>query len=354
MIQLSQTKVNKVSSSRLESVDFDNLPFGKVFSDHMLVLNYKDGKWDQGEITPFDHLRISPATLVFHYGQAIFEGMKAEKGPNGSVLMFRPMLNIRRFNKSAVRLAMPEIPENIFLDKLTELLDIDRNWVPTHEGASLYIRPFMYASDEFIGVQASKTYKFIIFTCPVGPYYANPVSVHIEDHYTRAVSGGTGFAKAAGNYAATLYPALLAKEKGFDQILWTDAAEHKYIQEIGTMNVFFIIDGKVVTPELNDCILNGTTRQTIIELFKSEGYTVEERPISKQEIFECYDKGILEDSFGAGTAAVIIPISKLSNGERVIELPSIESRKHSIAIKEKMISMKRGLIADPNNWIIKV
>jgi len=354
MIHTSETKINKVENSRLEEVDFDNLPFGKVFSDHMLVMSYEDGQWDQGEILAYDYLKMSPASLVLHYGQAIFEGMKAEQGPDGSILMFRPMLNIKRFNKSAVRMAMPEVPEDLFLDKLTELLDIDRKWVPTHEGASLYIRPFMYASDEFIGVQASKKYKFIIFTCPVGPYYVNPVNVYIENHYTRAVQGGTGFAKAAGNYAATLYPAKLAKEKGYDQILWTDAHEHKYVQEIGTMNVFFIVDGKVLTPALNDCILEGTTRQTIIEIFKSEGYTVEERAISKHEIFEYHEKGILQDCFGAGTAAVIIPISKMSDGEKEIILPDVSTREHSAKVKEHMISIKRGLKEDVNNWIIKV
>jgi len=354
MVHLSQTKVNRVEKSRLEEVDFDNLPFGKVFSDHMMVMTYADGQWDQGEIIPFDHLRISPATLVFHYGQAIFEGMKAEKGQDNSVLMFRPRLNIRRFNKSAVRMAMPEVPENTFLEKLSELLDLDRNWVPTQEGSSLYIRPFMYASDEFIGVQASKTYKFIIFTCPVGAYYTKPVNVLIEDHYTRAAPGGSGFAKAAGNYAATLYPAQQARERGFDQILWTDAFEHKYIQEIGTMNVFFIVNGIVLTPELSDTILNGTTRATIIELFENDGYTVEERRITKDEIFEFHEKGLLEDAFGAGTAAVIIPIDKLSDGAKTIQLPSLESRVHSAKIKKTMIDLKRGLIEDTNNWVIKV
>lgn len=347
-VKLTQTK-----QSRLPEVDFNNLVFGRTFSDHMYVLDYADGKWTEGEIVPFDYLQMNPASLVLHYGQAIFEGMKAERGPNGEAILFRPELNIERFNKSAVRLAMPEIPHDTFMNALISLIGLDRDWIPTQEGSSLYLRPFMYASDEFIGVQPSSKYKFVIFTCPVGAYYGKPVSVYIEDHYIRAASGGTGFAKAAGNYAASLYPSKLAKENGFDQILWTDATEHKYVQEIGTMNVFFIIDGKVVTPELTDCILPGTTRKTLIHLFKDEGLSVEERPVTVQEIFEAHDAGKLEDCFGAGTAAVISPISKLGTKERTIELPGMETRTISNNMKKRLVNIKRGLEPDTFNWLVK-
>ena len=347
-VKLTQTK-----QSRLSEVDFDNLPFGRVFSDHMFVLDYEDGQWKEGEIVPFDYLQMNPASLVLHYGQAIFEGMKAERGPEGEVILFRPELNIERFNRSAIRMAMPEVPTETFLTALRNLIDLDRNWIPTKEGCSLYLRPFMYASDEFIGVQPSSKYKFIIFTCPVGAYYSKPVSVYIEDHYIRAAAGGTGFAKAAGNYAASLYPSKLAKAQGFDQILWTDAKEHKYVQEIGTMNVFFIIDGKIVTPELTDCILPGTTRKTLIELFENEGHQVEQRPVTVAELFEAHDAGKLEDCFGAGTAAVISPISKLGTKDRTIELPAMETRTISNNMKKRLVNIKRGLSPDEFDWLVK-
>ncbi len=354
MVLTTNTKVIKTDKSRISEVDFDNIPFGRVFSDHMLIMEYKDGAWDQGTIRPFEKLRMSPASMVLHYGQAIFEGMKAEKGQDGEIYLFRPELNIQRLNKSAVRMAMPEIPEQVFLDKLRELIAIDKDWVPTKEGYSLYLRPFMIASDEFIGVKPSQTYKFIIFTCPSGPYYSKPVNVYIETKYSRAAAGGTGFAKAAGNYAASLRPAQIAGPKGFDQILWTDSVEHKYVQEIGTMNVFFVFGETIVTPELNDCILPGTTRQTLIEMMKAEGLKVEERPITTDEIFEAHEKGILNDCFGCGTAAVIIPIASIGNDEKTVQLPPVEKRTISAKFKKQLVDIKRGLAEDKFNWLVKV
>jgi len=349
-----KTNLKKVESSKLGDVDFDNLPFGRVFSDHMLVMEYKDGEWDEGIIQPYEALQITPAMMTLHYGQAIFEGMKAEKNAEGNVLMFRPELNIARFNRSAERLCMPEVPEAIFLEKLRELLALDCDWIPTKEGYALYIRPFMFGSDPYIGVKPSKSYKFIIFTCPVGPYYANPVNVYIEDKYARAVDGGTGFTKAAGNYGGALYPAQLAQEKGFDQVLWTDAVEHKYVQEIGTMNVFFVINDVVITPELNDCILPGTTRQSVIELFKDQGITVEERPIAVAEIFEAAKNGTLQDCFGSGTAAAIIPIASLGTNEEKVVLPEAAERRYWSQMKQRLMGIKKGEVADKFNWTRKV
>jgi len=346
-------KIKKIAQTRIHEVDFDNLKFGRTFSDHMVVITYENGAWSNGEVVPFDYLPMNPATLVLHYGQAIFEGMKAEKTADGKVVMFRPELNARRFNRSAIRMAMPEIPEEVYVNSLMTLLDIDRDWIPTKEGSSLYMRPFMYAADEFIGVQPSSTYKFIIFTCPVGAYYSKPVNVFIEEHYSRAASGGTGFAKAAGNYAGSLYPAQLAKANGYDQIMWTDSEEHKYIQEAGTMNLFFVIDDKVITPELNDCILPGTTRQTIIELYKEDGIVVEERKISVDEVFAASENGTLQDVFGAGTAAVVTYVASIGKEGMKIELPPIGERTYSTNMKKKLTDIKKGITPDTRDWLLK-
>ena len=346
-------KLSKRTESKINQYDLNNLPFGKVFTDHMFVMNYRDGQWHEGEIKPYESLALSPATMALHYGQAIFEGMKAELGPEGDVLMFRPELNARRFNRSADRLCMPAVPEETYIGAIKELVKIDRSWIPTSEGSSLYIRPFMFASSPYIGVKESEEYQFIIFCCPVGPYYSAPVNVFIEDTYARACQGGTGFAKAAGNYAGSLYPARLAKELGYDQILWTDAKNHEYVQEIGTMNVFFVIDGKYITPATNDNILEGTTRQTVIELLKAEGIEVEQRAVSVKELMEAFDAGKLDDAWGTGTAAAIIPIASLGNRELKMELKEVSERKHWQTLKENLISYKRGLQKDIYNWLVR-
>jgi len=346
--------VERVTKSRLPDVDLDNLPFGKTFTDHMFIIDYKDGKWQEGKIMPFQHLSLHPATSALHYGQSFFEGMKAELGPDGMPLLFRPEMNLRRMNKTAKRLAMPSLDENDFLDWLKELLRIEKDWIPTSEGSSLYIRPIMFATDEHIGVKIATNYRFMIMCCSVGPYYADPVKVYIEDKYIRAAPGGTGDAKAAGNYAPSLMPTKLAKDAGYDQVLWTSVNDHKYVQEIGTMNVFFIIDGVVVTPNKDGNILEGITRDSIIQLCRDEGLTVEERPVSVAELWEAHKAGKLNDCFGAGTAVAVIPIKSLGNKDGVMELPSLEERTWSPKIKEKLIAIKRGLTADPYNWTQKV
>jgi len=348
-------KINKTANSRLHEVDWDNLPFGKVFSDHILEMDYRDGEWQEPEIKPFQSLSLHPATSAIHYGQSIFEGMKANKTPDGEVLLFRPDMNAKRFAESSERLCMPVIPEDVFLELVKRIVDIDRDWIPNKEGYSLYIRPFMFATDDFIGIKPSDTYKFIIFTCPVGVYYSNPVNVKIEEFYTRAAYGGVGRAKTAGNYAASLYPAKKGKEEGFDQLVWTDGVEHKYIEESGTMNIVFVIDGKVVTPsEDSDTILRGVTKRSVVELAKHWGVEVEERKITVEEIINAIKEGKLEDAFGAGTAATIAPIAKIGFRGDVYQLPAVESRELSGKIKKYLSDVKCGLVEDEMKWCVKV
>jgi branched-chain amino acid aminotransferase len=348
-------KITKTQQSRLQEVDFGNIPFGRVFSDHMFVMDYKDGKWGDLRIEPFGNFSIHPAAMALHYGQAIFEGMKASKSVDGTPLFFRPELHAKRINASARRICMPEIPEAIFLKALHTLVGLDSAWIPPQKGSALYIRPYMFANDEFIGVKPSKSYRFIIFTGPVGPYYPKPVSLIAEQTYARcAVKGGTGEAKVAGNYGASLLPAKIANEKGYDQVMWLDADEFKYIQEVGTMNIFFVIDGTVVTPELNGGILKGITRASIITLLKDKGYTVEERPLSIDEVVAAYDAGKLQEVFGTGTAAVVAHVSKMCIGDKVMELPPVEDREVSTYAKMQIDQLRAGTVEDVHHWIVPV
>ncbi|MCL4111618.1 UNVERIFIED_CONTAM: hypothetical protein GTU68_002034 [Idotea baltica] len=351
---VKELKITKTTNSKLDSVDFNNIPFGHVFSDHMLVMDYSNGKWQEPQIIPFGDMQISPACSALHYGQSIFEGMKAERGADGSILFFRPEMNLRRLNESATRMGMPTINEEDFLYYLKELVKLDNAWIPTLEGSSLYIRPLFFGNDGFIGVRSAETFRLILMTGPAGPYYAKPVNVFVEDKYVRAVNGGTGAAKTAGNYAATLYPMQLAKEAGFDQILWTDAHEHKYLQEAGTMNLFFVIDGVVITSPLNDTILPGITRDSFITLLREKEVEVQERPISVDEVFEAHKNGKLDDAFGAGTAAVLIPIKSISTRNEKIELNNPEGRELSISLKKHFVDIKRGLAEDKYSWITKI
>lgn len=347
-------KINKVEQSRIPEVDWENLPFGKVFSDHMLVMDYKDGAWQEAEIVPFEALQMHPATSAIHYGQSIFEGMKANKNENGDVLIFRPDMNAKRFVESCDRMCMPEIPEEDFVELIQKVVDLDRDWIPNKPGYSLYIRPFMFATDDFIGIKPSDTYKFIIFTCPVGAYYTQPVNVKIEEYYTRAAQGGVGRAKTAGNYAASLYPAKLAQEQGFHQLIWTDAAEHKYIEESGTMNVVFEIDGKIVTPaEDMDTILRGVTKRSVIDIAKHWGVEVEERRVTVEEVVQALREGRVTDAFGAGTAATIAQIAKIGFRDELFELPGIETRTVSNKIKNYLTDLKSGKIEDEMKWLLK-
>lgn len=348
-------KVTKTTNSHFNQVDWENLPFGKIFSDHMLVMDYKDGQWQQPEILPFGNISIHPATSAIHYGQSIFEGMKANKAENGDVFVFRPDMNAKRFQESCERMCMPVIPEDLFVELVRKMVEVDSNWIPNKEGYSLYIRPFLFATDEFLGIRPSETYKFIIFTCPVGAYYSEPVNVKIEEFYTRASIGGVGRAKTAGNYGASLFPAKQGQMKGFHQLVWTDGKEHKYIEESGTMNIVFVIDGKIITPsEDADTILRGVTKRSVVEVAQSWGIPVEERRVSVEEIITAIREGKLQDAFGAGTAATIAHIAKIGFRDEVFELPPIEEREISNKIKNFIDDMKSGKVEDTFGWCYKV
>ncbi len=348
-------KVNKTENSRLHEIDALNINFGKHYSDHMLIAYYENGQWLPPEITPFHNLYLSPATTFFHYGQAIFEGVKAYKSPNGDALIFRPYDNWKRMNRSAERMAMPDVPQEIFIEGMRQLIALDHKWIPESEDTSLYIRPFMLAIDEFIGVRPAEKFMFIIITSPAGPYYNHPVSIYVQDQYVRAFPGGIGFTKAAGNYGMSMYPTREIKKMGYDQILWTDGFEHKYVQEIGTMNVFFVIGDKVITPDINtDVILEGVTRDSVIKLLREKGITVEERPLSIDEIESAYKAGQLKEAFGTGTAASIAPIYKLTYHDDAMELPQLETWEVSNWLKQELADIRYGRKEDTHGWTLKV
>lgn len=347
MINITTTKTDQ---SKLPQMDFNNILFGRQFSDHMFIADFKEGSWYNMRIVPYGNLSVSPATSALHYGQAVFEGIKAHRGDNGEVFLFRIEDNIKRLNYSAKRMCMPELPEEIFRAGLNALLEFDRGWVPNVEGTALYIRPFMYATDEYIGVKASESYRFVIFCCPVGSYYSEPVRVKIEMEYTRAANGGTGSAKAAGNYGASLYPAKMAQEQGLHQLIWTDSKEHKYIEESGTMNVMFEINGKLITPKSSDTILHGITRDSVVQIARSWGIEVEERRVSVEEVINALKDGTLTDAFGAGTAATIAHIGLIRYEDHDFILPPVEERKLSNRLRDYVIQYKCGRVEDIFGW----
>jgi branched-chain amino acid aminotransferase len=346
--------IEKTTQSRLPQVDLNNPVFGRTFTDHMLSADYIDGKWTNVRIMPYQNLSLSPALSAIHYGQSIFEGLKAYKNAVGEVLCFRPDENFKRMNKSAVRMCMPQIPEEIFMGGLRELLNLDREWVPTREGCSLYIRPVLFATDAFIGLRPSETFKFLIFCSPAGVYYSAPVKVKVETHYTRAAEGGTGAAKAAGNYAAAMYPTKLAYQEGYDQVLWTDGKEHKYIEEAGSMNIMFVINGTVVTAPETDTILPGITRKTVLQLAREWGIPVEERKASVAEVIEGIKNGSVQEAFGVGTAATIAHIKTIGYEGTLYELPDVESRQFSNRVYNELEDIKRGRKADTHGWVMTV
>lgn len=347
-------KITRTKQSRLPEVDLTNVPFGKEFSDHMFIADYNGKEWVNPRIEPFGQLVLHPATMALHYGQAIFEGMKASKSFDGRPLLFRPEMHAKRINASAHRLSMPEFPEDLFLEAVNQLVAIDSDWIPTSDGSALYLRPFMIATDKFIGVRPSQTYSFIIFTCPVGPYYPKPVRLWVERQYVRAVNGGTGEAKAAGNYAGALYPAKLAQDRGFDQVMWMDAHEFKYVQEVGTMNIFFVIGDKIITPATDGAILKGITRDSFLTILRKKGYSVEERPVTIEEVVAAYENGQLREAFGAGTAAVVSHIEAIGYKDVVMELPPIETREIGDMLKAEISGLREGTIEDTYGWIVPV
>ncbi|CDS91771.1 branched-chain amino acid aminotransferase [Sphingobacterium faecium] len=342
-------RVEPTKESRLSQVDFNNLKFGKILSDHMLVANYQDGAWTDVSIVPYGDINISPSMSALHYGQAIFEGIKAYKFQDGTISIFRPDKNWERFNKSAARLEMPEVPEEIFLGGLKKLLSTDSNWVPNAPGTSLYIRPFMFATEAALGVHPSNSYKFIIITSPVGAYYSNPLKLKVETHYTRAAEGGVGFSKNAGNYALSLYPTRLANDEGFDQLMWTDASEHQYIEEAGTANLIFRIGDSIITPH-GDTILHGVTRRTIMELADKWGYKTEQRRVSVKELIDGIKAGIVTDAFAAGTAATLTPIATIGHEGELFQLPPVEGRDFSKKVLTYLDDLRYGRITDEFGW----
>lgn len=347
--------ITKVQKSRLAETDFSNLVFGRTLSDHMFVADYKDGEWTDLRIEPYGPLSINPANATLHYGQSIFEGMKAYRNEDGKILVFRADENWKRLNESAERMCMPELPEEIFMEGLTQLIDLDRNWVPTAKGASLYVRPYMFAMDDYIGVRPSDTYKFIILTCPVGNYYNKPVSVKVETTFTRATEGGTGAAKTAGNYAASLYPARQAQKAGYDQLLWTDGKSHSKIEESGTMNVMFKINGKLITAPTNTgTILKGITRNSVIQLAKDWNEPLEERFLTVAELETALKDGTLEEAFGTGTAATIAHVERINVNGIDYMLPDKPADAFSHRVLAELDGIKYGSVADTHDWIISI
>jgi branched-chain amino acid aminotransferase len=344
-------KIELTQQSRRSSIDFSNLPFGKHMSDHMLVCHFKEGQWLEPEIRPYGQLEFSYGLHALHYGQSAFEGMKAYRKDDGAISMFRPLDNFARLNKSAERLMMPQIPEEIFMGGLKKLLEIDADWVPNAEDHSLYIRPFLFASSEFIAARQSDNYTFCIITCPVGPYYSGSVKVKIEQEFTRATGGGIGYTKAAGNYGGSFYPTAKAIKEGYNQVIWTDHKEHKYIEESGTMNLMLLIDGTFLTPPLTDRILAGVTRRSIIQLVKDQGWPIEERAISVEEIVSAAREGRLQEAFGMGTAAVVSQIDTIGyNGEN-FSIPVLADGK-AMEIKRLLNDIRLGRSEDSYGWMI--
>ncbi len=351
-------KIEKTNTPKEKPASKDVLGFGQIFTDHMFVMEYQEGKcWYDPKIMPYSNLSLDPATMVFHYGQEMFEGMKAYNAENNKVLLFRPDKNIERANKSNDRICIPQINPDDFLQALKAIVDVDKDWIPKWEGTSLYIRPFVIATDPFLGVRPSNTYKFIIILSPVGAYYASglaPVKIWIEDEYVRAVKGGVGEAKTGGNYAASLRAQMKAHDEGYAQVLWLDGVERKYIEEVGAMNIFFRIGDTVVTPALNGSILPGVTRASCIELCKSWGLTVEERKICVDELVAAAKSGELKECWGSGTAAVISPVGGLRFGDEVFEIGDGNTGEISQKLYDTVTGIQLGKMEDKFNWTVEV
>jgi len=352
-----QIKIEKTTQPKAKP-DGKNLGFGKIFTDHMFEMDYTEGKgWHDARVVPLHNLSLSPACMVFHYGQEMFEGLKAYRGKDGKVRLFRPDMNAKRTNNTNDRLCIPQLPIEDFVEAVKAVVKVDEDWIPTEDGTSLYIRPFIIATDEFLGVAPSKTYKFMIILSPSGAYYASglaPVGIWIEDEYVRAVRGGIGFAKTGGNYAASLAAQVKAHDDGYSQVLWLDGVERKYIEEVGAMNIFFKIDGTVITPELNGSILPGVTRDSVISLCKKMGLPVEERKISAEELLAAQKSGKLEECFGSGTAAVISPVGKLRYQDDVMIINNNEIGEISQKLYDTITGIQNGTVEDDMGWTVEV
>ncbi|MEY8848488.1 branched-chain amino acid aminotransferase [Psychroserpens sp. XS_ASV72] len=355
MTKLSTYEIDIVKSetSKIDQVDFNNLVFGRTFTDHMFYCDYVNGEWQQPKIVPYGPMTIEPSARVFHYGQAVFEGMKAYKDDDGNVFLFRPDQNFKRINKSAKRLAIPEFPENYFFEGLSTLLNLDKSWIKPGLGNSLYLRPFVFATEAAISASPANTYRFMIICSPAKAYYTDRVRVLFAEKYSRSANGGVGFAKAAGNYAAQFYPTSLAQKKGFQQVIWTDASTHKYLEEAGTMNIFFRIGDKLITAPNNDRILDGVTRKSVIQLAEDLGIECDVRRVSVKEIKEAAQNGTLKEIFGAGTAAVISPISAFEHGGDVFEIPEVDDS-YATLFKTRLLNIQHNLAEDKHGWRYEV
>lgn len=342
--------VKRTTQSRLASVDFKNLGFGNYISDHMLVAKYDKGAWQEPQIIPYGELMMSPAMLSLHYGQAVFEGMKAFHMKDGAINIFRVERHHKRLNRSLERMCMPAISEDLFVSGLEATVKTDEAWIPKDNGSSLYLRPVVFASEAKLGVKVADQYLFVILTSPVGPYFSKPVRLKVELEYVRAAEGGTGFAKCAGNYGGAFYPTQQAREQGFDQVIWTDAKEHKYIDESGAMNIMFVINNKLVTPALSTSILDGVTRNTLITLAKDMGVAVEERKVSVEEIEKAFQNKTITEAFGAGTAAVVSPIATININGTDYQLPDTKEDGFQLRVKNKLNEIRTGSSPDKYNW----
>ena len=341
--------VEKTKISKINEIDFDNLPFGSVFSDHMLVCDYKNGAWESPKIVPYQSITLDPSSKIFHYGQSIFEGMKAYKDTDDNIWLFRPLDNHRRLNISAKRMAIPELPEEHFMEGLTTLLQLDKKWIPQSDGSSLYIRPFIFASGNGFHASPADEYKFMIACAPSGPYFSGSVKVLIEETYSRSANGGVGYAKAGGNYAGQFYPTQLAIEKGYDQVIWTDDNTHEYIEEAGAMNIFIRINDTLITAPTSDRILDGITRKSVLEIAKEEGISTEVRKITVKEVVEAAKNGSLKEMFGAGTAAVISPISTFGHRDMDYNLPELANN-YASRLKKRITDIQYNRAEDKFGW----
>ena len=346
--------ITRAETSKLKEMTLENIQFGRYYTDHMLEADYENGEWKNVEIKPYQPLLLEPSTAAIHYGQAIFEGIKAYKSPSGEAFIFRPYDNFKRFNVSAERMQMPAVPEEIFMEGMRKLIEMDSNWIPSHPDHSLYIRPFMFSSDPIIGVKPSETYKFMIILSPTGPYYNAPMKIYVEEKYTRAAPGGVGFSKNAGNYGASMLATSLAKKQGYDQVLWTDAFEHKYLQEVGTMNVFFIIGNTAVTPSLDEgTILAGITRDSAMTILKDMGFEIAEKKITIDELIDAHKAGLLYEVFGTGTAATISLIKELRYKDYEMKFDT-DKWQTAPELKRRLNDIREGKAEDVYGWMYKV
>nr|WP_204345590.1 branched-chain amino acid aminotransferase [Psychroserpens algicola] len=346
----SNLRIEKAATSKLKDVNFENIAFGKTFTDHMFMCDFVNGEWQQPQIMPYQPMTMQPSARVFHYGQAVFEGMKAYKDDDGKVFLFRPEENFKRINKSSARLAMPEFPKDYFFEGLTTLLNLDKDWIKPGVGNSLYIRPFAIAIDPAIAAAPGESYRFMIICAPAKAYYKGTVKVLIAEQFSRSANGGVGYAKAAGNYAAQFYPTNLAQQKGYQQVIWTDADTHTFLEEAGTMNVFFRINDTLITAPTSDRILDGVTRKSLIQLAEDNNIKCEVRPIKVNEIVEASKNGSLKEIFGAGTAAVISPIEGFEYQDTYYELPEIGAHSYSSMLKQRMLNIQHNLAEDKHHW----